>query len=160
MKNVATFVIVCLIGIAGLMGCVASAGLAFQKADEVTDSQSLQAQAAEAEAEADRAEAEAAEAEAEAEAEQARAEAERARVEQIRAEGERAEARASAYVERKIGEEAAKAIRRQGRLLSWYVLRDTGRGVFMGAVLGVALVVNGLLIWVVIKRERGKVSDD
>lgn len=158
MRSVTGFVLVSILLVGIAVSCVGIMGLAYQRAGEVADSTTSAAQArrAEAEAEEAEAEAEAAEAEAEAveaEAERARAEAERAQaeVERIRAEGERAEAMADAYATRRLAEEGARAIRRQGRLLAL----SQAQLLVMGVVLGAAIIVIAALAWALVREGRG-----
>ncbi len=95
-----------------------------------------------------------AEAEAEARALEAQEAIERARAEQIRAEGEKVRAEASADVERALGESAARAIDRQGRLLTAYIVAGQGKLFGIGVLVGVALAVVGIAVSV----EYGKVK--
>jgi hypothetical protein len=142
-----------------LVACVGVAGTAWNDLNEANERQSevqrLEREIAELEAEADLAESEAEKALAMSAAERARAqqldaqaEIEAARAEQIRAAGEKVESEANAYVHRELGSAAARAIDRQGRLLSWYVAADAlgvGRLLLFGILLGLAVGIFGLL---------------
>jgi len=99
-------------------------------------------------------------AEAEAETERARAqqlaaqaEVEAAKADRLRAEGEKAESWADADVHRELGRAASRAVDRQGRLLSWYVVSGSLIGgwrlLVLGGLGGAAVALGGLLglVW-------------
>lgn len=143
-----------------MVGCVAAAGLGARQVNDITgaaEAREAEAEAQEAEAEAQRALAEAAKSEQEARLAEARArEAEekaeqlRADAERIRAEGQKAQDLADAYATRKMADEAARAIRLQGRLRE----RQQAQMLMMGAVLGMTVVVITALIWA-LRAQRG-----
>lgn len=158
MKSITSFVLLSVIGILLLMSCVAAAGLAGQQIkdiENVTEAREAEARAEEAEAEAQRAIAEAAKTEQEAREAEARAREAEAEADRLRAEGQRAEALADAYATRRLADEGARAIRRQGRLLVF----TQAQLLFFGGILGMSVVVNGILAWVWLAANRQGGSD-
>jgi ABC-type transport system involved in multi-copper enzyme maturation permease subunit len=80
---------------------------------------------------------------------------ERAKGEQIRARGELERARAAADVERRLGEAAARAIDRQGNLLTAYVVAGQGKLFGVGILVGVALTAVAIAISIEYYRIKG-----
>jgi len=81
---------------------------------------------------------------------------EEAKAEQIRAQGDRERARAAADVERELGEAAARAIDRQGQLLTAYIVATQGRVFGVGLLVGVVLAVVAVAVAIEWKKVSGK----
>ena len=153
-----------LVIVVSLVACVGLGMPMLENREQQSEVRRLQDALRELQAEVDLAEAEARRAEAESRAEEALAhqleayaEIQEAYAEQLRAAGEQTESEADAYVHRKLGEAATRAIDRQGRLLAWHTakdsLRSSGRLIVLGALGAIATVLLGLLA-VALYQER------
>ena len=148
MNQLAIFVVILML-IVGIVGCMAIAGAAVGDEDAPLYSPTTEP--------ADR---EASRAEAEARALEAQEAIERARAEQIRAEGDRERARAAAEVERAIGGAAARAVDRQGRLLTAYIVAGQGKLFGLGLLVGVVLTTVSVAVAIEYRRVRSSNEDN
>lgn len=85
---------------------------------------------------------------------------ERARAEQIRAEGEKARAEAAAESEVLLAEAAARAIDRQGRLLTAYIVAGQGRVFGVGLLVGIVLTTISVAVAIEYRRVQSQARDE